>query len=155
MSVIFKPIERVQVVPLTRIPDERGTVFHMLKCSDLHFTEFGDIYFTTIYHNGVKGWHIHGKVTLNYACIYERIKLVGYDDRPDLPTRGNLQEVFSGPDNYSLVIIPPDVWNGFKGMVDPLSIVANCASNSHVLSFSDRVDPFPNNIPCNWDVRCE
>jgi dTDP-4-dehydrorhamnose 3,5-epimerase-like enzyme len=30
-------------------------------------------------------------MTLNYACVYGRVKLVCYDDRPDSPTRGNLR----------------------------------------------------------------
>ena len=52
-------IDGVLVVPLKRIPDERGTVLHMLKKTDPHFTEFGEIYFSTIYPGGVKGWHKH------------------------------------------------------------------------------------------------
>ena len=30
-------IEGVQIHPLKRIPDERGTIFHMLKKNDPHF----------------------------------------------------------------------------------------------------------------------
>jgi len=52
-------IDGVQVVPLRRIPDERGTIFPMLKCTDTHFCQFGEIYFTTIYPGVIKGWHKH------------------------------------------------------------------------------------------------
>ena len=38
-------------------------------------------------------------------------------------------ERFLGPDDYSLVVIPPHVWNGMKGMSD-VAIVANCADTS-------------------------
>jgi hypothetical protein len=31
----------VQVIPLRRIPDERGTIFHMLRATDPHFLQFG------------------------------------------------------------------------------------------------------------------
>ena len=82
-------IDGVQVVPLRRIPDERGTIFHMLRRTDPHFVEFGEIYFSTIYRGVVKGWHRHDRMTLNYACIAGRIKLVLYDDRLDSPTRGS------------------------------------------------------------------
>ena len=41
MSVADQPeptaIEGVQVIPLGRIPDERGTIFHMLRADDPHF----------------------------------------------------------------------------------------------------------------------
>jgi len=145
-------IEGVQVIPLRRIPDERGTVFHMLRRTDPHFLEFGEIYFSSVYRGVVKGWHRHREMTLNYACVWGRIKLVVFDDREGSNTRGELLEVFLGPDNYSLVIIPPGVWNGFKGM-DEVSIVANCCTHPHDPSRSERLDPFDNHIPYDWSVR--
>ena len=96
-------IDGVLVVPLKRIPDERGTVLHMLKRTDPHFIEFGEIYFSTIYPGLVKGWHKHAQMTLNYACIHGRIKLVRYDGRDDSPTKGELMEVFLGPDLLGLL----------------------------------------------------
>jgi dTDP-4-dehydrorhamnose 3,5-epimerase len=146
-------IEGLQVVPLRRIPDERGTIYHMLRSDDPHFKRFGEIYFSSIYPGVIKGWHLHHQMTLNYACIYGRIKLVCYDDRPNSPTRGELTEIFLGPDNYSLVVIPPEVWNGQKGMGVDLSIVANCATHVHDLTQSERLDPFDNSIPYDWAVR--
>ncbi len=146
-------IDGVQVVPLKRIPDERGTVYHMLKSTDPHFTAFGEIYFSSVYRGVVKGWHRHREMTLNYACVVGRIKLVLFDDRPESPTRGTLAEFFLGPDEYSLVVIPPLVWNGFKGMSDPLAIVANCCSHPHDPKRSERLDPFDNDIPYRWEVE--
>ena len=131
MSDPTNTIEGVQVIPLRRIPDERGTIFHMLRADDPHFIEFGEIYFASVYEGVVKAWHLHHLMTLNYACIHGRVKLACYDDRPDSPTRGNLMEVFLGPDNYSLVVIPPGIWNGHKGMGPGPSIIANCATHPH------------------------
>jgi dTDP-4-dehydrorhamnose 3,5-epimerase len=145
-------IEGVVVVELQRIPDERGTVLHMLKRTDRHFVEFGEIYFSTVYPGIVKGWHRHQEMTLNYACIQGRIKLVLYDDRPDSATRGEVMEFFLGPDNYSLVQIPAGIWNGFKGMGTQRAIVANC-STPHDPTRSERLDPFANHIPYDWNVR--
>ena len=146
-------IDGVLIVPRARIPDERGTVLQMLKSTDPEFLGFGEIYFSTIYPGVVKGWHRHAEMTLNYACIYGRIKLVLYDDRPRSPTRGELMERFLGPDDYSLVQIPPGVWNGFKGMGSDAAIVANCCTHPHDASRSTRLDPFDNDIPYDWAVR--
>ena len=142
----------VTVVPLRRIPDERGTILQMLRRTDPHFLEFGEIYFTSIYRGVVKGWHRHREMTLNYACIIGRIKLVIYDERPDSPTRDRLMERFLGPDDYSLVIIPPGLWTGFKGM-DELSVVANCATHPHDPSRTERRDPLGTEIPYDWAIR--
>ena len=146
-------IAGVKHVPLRRIPDERGTVMHMLKCNDPHFLQFGEIYFSTIYPGVVKGWHRHREMTLCYACVHGRIKLVVFDDREGSATRGELNEFFLGPDDYALVMIPPDVWNGFKGMSDPLAIVANCCTHPHDPARSTRLDPFTSSIPYDWSVR--
>jgi dTDP-4-dehydrorhamnose 3,5-epimerase len=146
-------IEGVEVVPLRRIPDERGTVYHMLKATDPHFKRFGEIYFSTIYPGVVKGWHRHRAMTLNYACVFGRIKLVLFDDRPKSRSRGEVAEFFLGPDDYSLVVIPPGVWNGFKGMSDPMAMVANCCTHAHDPRRSERLDPFTNDIPYHWGVK--
>ena len=149
-------IDGVQIVPLKRIPDERGTVSHMLRRTDPHFREFGEIYFSSVYEGVIKGWHKHAKMSLNYACIHGRIKLVLFDDRAGSKTKGELLEIFLGPDNYSLVIIPENVWNGFKGMAKE-SIVANCATQPHEIAKpgSSRMDPFSKEIPYDWNVRNE
>jgi dTDP-4-dehydrorhamnose 3,5-epimerase len=146
-------IEGVQVIPLRRVPDERGTVMHMLRATDPHFRQFGEIYFSTVYPGVVKGWHRHREMTLNYAVPFGRIKLVLYDERPDSPTRGELMELFLGPDDYSLAIVPPEVWNGFKGMSAPHALVANCCTHPHDPARSSRLDPFSNHIPYDWGVR--
>jgi dTDP-4-dehydrorhamnose 3,5-epimerase len=146
-------IDGVQVVPLRRIPDERGTVFHMLKRTDPHFKEFGEIYFSTVYPGAIKGWHRHKEMTLNYACVSGRVKLVLYDEREGSRTRGNLLEVFLGEDNYALVVIPPDVWNGFKGMSEPHAIVANFCTHPHDPARSTRLEPFSKHIPYDWGVK--
>jgi len=100
VTVGDETIEGALVVPLARIPDERGTIMHMLKRTDEHFLEFGEIYFTTIYPEVVKGWHRHREMTLNYACVFGRVKIVLYDDRAGSATRGALQEIFLRPDNH-------------------------------------------------------
>ncbi len=144
-------IEGVKHIPLKRIADERGTVMHMLRRTDPHFIEFGEIYFSTIYAGVVKGWHKHREMSLCYACVSGRIKLVVHDDRDASPTKGETNELFLGPDNYALVIIPPEVWNGFKGMTD--AIVANCCTHPHDPSRSMRQDPFNSPIPYDWTTK--
>ena len=146
-------IAGVRITPLRQIPDERGTVMHMLRADDPHFERFGEIYFSTVYPGAVKGWHRHAEMTLSYVCIHGRIKLVLYDDRDGSPTRGELMERFLGPDDYSLVQIPPGVWNGFKGMGSEAAIVANCCTHPHDPTRSTRLDPFENDIPYDWGIR--
>lgn len=146
-------IDGVIVTPLRQILDERGKVMHMMRTSDPHFKSFGEIYFSAVYPGAIKGWHIHKIMVLSYAVPHGRIKLVMYDDRPGSVTRGEVQEVFMGPDNYCLVTVPPMVWNGFKGVGTETAIVANCASIPHDPDEIDRMDPFDPSIPYDWAIK--
>ena len=97
----------------------------------------------------IKGWHRHADMTLNYACVFGRVKLVVFDDRDGSSTREEVVEIFLGPENYSLVVIPPGLWNGFKGMAE-ISMMANCCTHEHDPSRSERVDPYSKDFPYNW-----
>ena len=119
-------IEGVQVIPLRQILDERGKIMHMLRSDAPQFTTFGEIYFSAVHPGAVKAWHIHKKMVLNYAVPHGKIKLVLYDDRANSRTRGPIDELYLGPDSYNLVVIPPFVWNGFKGIGPDTALVANC-----------------------------
>jgi dTDP-4-dehydrorhamnose 3,5-epimerase len=92
-------------------------------------------------------------MTLNYACPVGRIKLVLFDDREGSPTRGTLVEAYLGPDNHALAVIPPEVWNGMKGLSAPFALVANCATHTHDPSRSERLDPYGSEIPYDWSRR--
>ena len=154
ISLIGTPIHDLEVVPLRRIPDERGTIMHMLRADDPHFREFGEIYFTTLYRDVIKGWHVHREMTLNYACLAGRIKLVVFDPREDSPTKGSLVEIVLGPESYSLVVMPPGLINGMKGMTDdPPALIANCCTHTHDSSRTTRLDPFGDDVPYDWGVR--
>lgn len=143
-------IEGVEIRPLRVIPDERGMILTMLRSDDKHFKKFGEIYFSMIYPGVVKGWHVHEKMTLNYAVITGAIKCVLYDEREDSPTKGEIQEIFLGIENYNLVTIPPKVWNGFKCISTEPAIVANCSDIPHDPHEISRMDPHKNNIPYSW-----
>ena len=146
-------IDGVIVTPLRQIFDERGKVMHMLRSDSPVFSEFGEIYFSCSHPGAVKAWHLHKRMTLNYAVIHGEVKVVLYDDRPASRTRGCIQELFLSPENYCLVTVPPLIWNGFKGIGHPYSIVANCATIPHDPKEITRLDPFSPKIPYDWDVR--
>ena len=147
-------IDGVIVSPLKQILDERGKVMHMLRDDSQGFVGFGEIYFSLVYPGVIKGWHRHKTMTLNYAVPQGNVKVVLYDDREGSLTKGEVTEIFLGPDNYYRVTVPPRIWNGFKGVGDKTAIVANCASVAHDdPNEHDRMDPFDPSIPYNWGVH--
>lgn len=145
-------IDGVQIHPLRQIVDDRGLVMHMLRRDDPWFEEFGEIYFSVVNPGKIKAWHLHTQMTLNYAVVQGTIKLVLYDDREDSSTRGELQEILTGGDNYQLITVPPHVWNGFTTTAPESAMVANCATLPHDPEEILRMDPISNEIPYDWSI---
>src|SRR5215813_11283450 len=106
-------IAGLQIVPLRVISDDRGAVMHMLRADAPHFVQFGEVYFSKIFPGKVKAWHRHRSMVRNYAVPVGQIRLVLYDERSESLTRGSVQEIALGADDYNLVVIPPMVWSGF------------------------------------------
>ncbi|MDP3992351.1 MAG: dTDP-4-dehydrorhamnose 3,5-epimerase family protein [Nanoarchaeota archaeon] len=148
-------IEGVVVTPLRKIPDERGAIYHMLRRDSPVFKGFGEIYFSLVHPGAIKAWHVHKKKTLNYAVPMGKIKLVLYDSRENSQTKGELMEFFLGADNYSLVTVPPQVYNGFKGIGTIDSLVANCATEPYSPDDIEKIDPFTKDIPYDWAIKHE
>jgi dTDP-4-dehydrorhamnose 3,5-epimerase len=146
-------IDGVKIIPLRQIVDERGKIMHMLKSTDEHFIDFGEIYFSCAWPGTIKAWHIHKSMTVNNAVIQGRAKLVLYDLRAGSRTEGELQEVFLGEDNYVLVQIPPGIANGYKAYGDSLVILANAATEPHDPEEIVRIDPFTPDIPYDWSLK--
>lgn len=146
-------IAGVIVTPLRQIFDERGKVMHMLREDSPVFSRFGEVYFSCTHPGAIKAWHLHKRMTLNYAVLYGEIKFVLFDDRPGSPTRGRLDELYLSPENYCLVTVPPLIWNGFKGIGDKSAIVANCANLPHDPEELERRPPDDERIPYDWGIQ--
>lgn len=147
-------IEGVQVIPLKKFPDERGTVMHGVKKSAL-LNPFGEVYFKKFYFGVVNGWHLHKEMFLNYICVEGMMKLVLYDMREDSKTYKQFQEIYFGDDNYVLVHIPPRVANASKCVKAPHSIMCNIASGEHDPEAVEKglrvnIDPHSGEIPYDW-----
>jgi dTDP-4-dehydrorhamnose 3,5-epimerase len=143
-------IDGIQIIPLKQFPDERGNVQHMLKCTDDHFTKFGEIYFSTTLPGITKAWKRHKLMTQRFAVPQGRLKLVIHDDREGSSTSGNTQEVVLGGDNYQLVIIPPKLWYGFQCISEMPAVLANCSDMPHDPGESEQVKIEDANIQYEW-----
>lgn len=143
----------VQIIAKKKIIDDRGGIFHMLRADDPEYQSFGEIYFSKIHPGVVKAWHHHSVMTLNYFVVTGSIQLGLWDGRKESPTYGKTQTIYLDEQNSQLAIVPPGVWNGFKGLGVGSAIVANCASSPH--------DPLeitrkPYNDPMfsySWDIK--
>lgn len=146
-------LEDVQIIPLKKIPDVRGTIMHGVRNDNL-LNDFGEVYFKKLYHGIINGWHVHETLMLNFICLTGMAKIVLYDMRKQSKTYKQFQEIFFGDDNYCLVHIPPNIANATESLVSPYSIICNIASEPHnPNTVYKRINPFAKTIPYDWKKK--
>ena len=62
----------------------------------------------------LSGWHSHRLKTDHLFVVSGLIRAVLYDDRPDSPTRGMVNELFLSHARPQLVVIPPLVFHALQ-----------------------------------------
>jgi dTDP-4-dehydrorhamnose 3,5-epimerase len=144
-------IEGVIVKKLKVIPDERGYLMEMLRADDEFFQKFGQVYLTVAYPGAVKGWHYHEKQTDHFVVVSGMVKVVLYDKR-ESSTKGEVNEFFMGENNPILLVIPPHVVHGMKGIGTKPGMVINCPTETYNYEKPDelRIHPHDNDIPYDW-----
>jgi len=147
-------IRGVKTVKLKLVPDERGWLMEILRCDWDVFQKFGQVYVTAAYPNVAKAWHMHKKQTDHIACIKGMIKLVLYDGRKDSPTRSEINEFFVGEKNPAMVIVPKEVWHGFKAIGTEAALVINVPTELYNYKKPDeeRLPPDTKEIPYDWGL---
>ena len=146
-------IDGVKITKKKQFIDERGKIMRMLRVDDEEFVKFGEIYFSFTYPGAIKAWHKHKKMTLTYAAISGKIKLVLFDDRKNSPTKGKLEEIFLSDEDYFTITIPPLIWNGFKSIENKSAIIANCTDVPHFEEEIERKDYNDSSIPYDWGIQ--
>ncbi len=148
-------IEGVRVKKLRVIPDERGYLMEMLRDDDEFFQKFGQVYLSVVYPGVVKGWHYHKKQTDHFVFVRGMAKVVLYDGRDVSPTRGQVNEFFMGEHNPILLVIPPLVLHGMKGVGTEPAYLVNVPTEHYVYDQPDefRVDPHSKDVPYDWSHR--
>lgn len=123
------PIEGLTWTPKRIISDERGAVLLMLKDEQFEFP-VGEIYFSLVKPNVVKGWKLHTEMRQRFAVPVGQVKFVFVDDREHSKSKGVVFSMELGVANYGVLTLPNGLWYSFKGEGDSTSLIANAASMS-------------------------
>lgn len=150
-----RAIEGVVVKQLIVNADERGALMEILRSDDEHFARFGQCYVSLNYPGVIRAWHWH-RQQIDYFCVVKGMaKVVLYDDRPDSPTRGVVQEFFLGERNNVGLRIPAGVLHGYKTIGVEPSLLLNFPTEVYKREAPDefRVPHDAPQIPYDWSLR--
>ena len=148
-------IEGVKIKKLKVIPDERGFVMEMLRDDDEFFQRVGQVYLSVVYPGVVKGWHYHERQTDHFVFVKGMAKVVLYDRRESSRTKGEVNEFFMGECNPILLVIPPLVLHGMKGIGTEPAYLVNTPTEHYVYDQPDefRVPAHDPSIPYDWSRK--
>jgi dTDP-4-dehydrorhamnose 3,5-epimerase len=146
-------IDGVNVTRPAQFHDQRGSVFQMLREDSDTFIRFGEVYFSVVHPNIIKGWYQHERMTINLATISGTVKLVLFDDRSGSLSSGEILELELSLSNYQLVTIPPKIWYGFQAIGSESAILANCSTLPHSMEEMRKKNPQSQSVPYSWDEK--
>lgn len=145
-------IDGVVVKKLKIFKDQRGWLMEILRCDDLQFKKFGQVYLTTAYPGVVKAWHFHKKQTDNFTCIYGVMRVALYDARENSPTKGEVMEFIIDENNRILITVPPGIYHGFKAEGNETAYFLSVPDLPYNYKEPDehRLPPDSTEIPYKW-----
>ncbi len=124
-------IDGVIFTPLSIIDTVGGDVLHAIKTSDVGFSGFGEVYFSTVEPRAIKGWKLHREMVLNLVVPVGSVRFVIFDDRVDSKTEGQFSDFVLSRNNYGRLTVPPKLWLGFQGVYEKDSLLLNIANIPH------------------------
>src|SRR5215510_16184260 len=146
-------IKDVKVVTLTAHVDDRGYLIEILRCTDDHFTKFGQVYLVGDMTRGtIRAFHKHEELWDWFFISHGSAKFVLQDDRPNSRTRGDLMTIIASSRKPRLIVVPPGVYHGWMSLEDDTQMISTA---SHVYNHKkpDEVRIPPDAFGDVWTVK--
>ena len=116
---------------LNIISTENGKVMHGMKKFDNGFTNFGELYFSTVEQGAIKAWKLHKKMTLNLIVPVGKVLFCFVDAREKSTTYKKPFKIILSQNSYFRLTVPPNIWFGFKGLHNRINMITNIADIPH------------------------
>ena len=112
------------------IKNKKGDIIKYLSKKDNFYKKFGEVYFSEIRRNKVKGWNYHKKNNCLLVVPYGKVQFWFIDGRHNSRSRYKEKKITISKKYHRIISVPAKVWFSFKSLTS-LSIVANCMENVH------------------------
>ncbi len=111
------PIDGVLFRAVRPVPHEDGYLTEVARAGwDLLQSPIVQVHVTTTFAERVRAWGIHRSVTDRLFVVSGLVKIVVFDAREASPTFGRINEFVVGERSPGLLLIPPDLYHGWKNM---------------------------------------
>ena len=132
MDVIFRNIDGVNLTECKVVENQFGSVLHMLNINSPDFTKFGEIYFSEVLPQCIKGWKLHKIQKQSFVVPIGQVEVVIYDQREGSGTYNAFNNFMLGrPNSYKLLQIPSGLHYAFRCVGVTPALIANLTDYPH------------------------
>ena len=118
-------LSKIKTIKLKISTNQKGDVLKYLTRKNKDFKKFGEVYFTEIKKNKVKGWNFHKKCWCLLAVPYGKVKFTFAEN-----INSKKKTIIIGKKNYSIIVVPPRIWFNFMS-IEKISLVVNTLNHVH------------------------
>ena len=118
-------LSKIKTIKLKISTNPKGDVLKYLSKKNKYFKKFGEVYFTEIKKNKVKGWNFHKKCWCLLAVPYGKVKFTFAEN-----INSKKKIIVIGKKNYSIIVVPPRIWFNFMS-IKKISLIVNTLNHAH------------------------
>jgi dTDP-4-dehydrorhamnose 3,5-epimerase len=123
------------------VPHEDGTLVEVARAAwpevDLSIVQ---VHITTTFPGRTRAWGLHQRSTDRLFVVKGLVSIVVYDGREDSATYGCLNEYRVSERNPGLLVIPPDLYHGWKNIGVDEAFIINMPSSQYDHEAPDALD---------------
>ena len=135
------PLAGVTFRPTRPVPHEDGHVTEVARAGwQLVGGPLEQVHITTTFAGRVRAWGLHQYSTDRLFVVSGLVKIVLFDGRRESPTVGKLNEFVVSEKNPGLLIVPPNVYHGWKNIGTTEAVIINMPKRPYDYEQPDALD---------------
>lgn len=135
------PIDGLMFRPTRPVPHEDGHVAEVARASwDVLGGPVVQVHTTTTFPDRIRAWGLHQRSTDRLFVVSGLVRIVVFDGRNGSSTRGIVNEFTVSEKNPGLLVVPPNLYHGWKNIGTTEAIIINMPSSMYDYEAPDALD---------------
>ncbi len=123
------------------VPHEDGFLTEVARASwDVLDRPVKQVHITTTFPGRIRAWGLHQASIDRLFVVTGLVKIVVFDGRLDSTTHGQLTEIVVSERNPGLLIVPPNLYHGWKNIGVSEAIIINMPTEMYNYETPDALD---------------
>ncbi len=135
------PIDGLAFRPTRPVPHDDGHVTEVARAS---WDELGSaivqVHTTTTLPDRIRAWGLHQRSADRLFVVTGLVKIAVYDGRNNSATKGAVNEFIVSEKNPGLLIIPPNLYHGWRNIGTSEAVIINMPSAQYDYDAPDALD---------------